>query len=477
MAINTSPKYLGEPTAKSLAGGLATLGRYGDNYMVHAAEGETIIPREILDENPGLKDDLFSQMAMMGIKDPNRYVVGNELNSLNPITGQPEFFFKKLWKATKKILGSPIVTSFIGNLVAPGVGGIVLPAAVAAAKGENLEKVGLDALMGYGQQAITRGLSSDDFGKGFMTGLKEPFVAGTNLLQGTPLGGDDAGLNPLAQGVLGSRGMNVLFSDLGVTPEDPFFTGFAEDEVIPESAFGAKELGWFPSYESGIGRYQDATGGMLSTAGANAAEVRAYNRRHGVSLPPKTQIIDGKPYVEGRLIEVKEKTLPLPKGVKYADTSPAGEQSWVKQAAFPLGASALAYGLTKDPPSDAEVLAQLDESRTGEQQKAFSDWQKIADKTSPEAQRLRLIWYGAPKHTGTELASKFGANPLTGITAAGGGEVIGPGTGTSDSIPARLSNGEFVMTAEAVRNAGNGDRSLGAARMYDMMNRFERGMV
>ena len=31
------------------------------------------------------------------------------------------------------------------------------------------------------------------------------------------------------------------------------------------------------------------------------------------------------------------------------------------------------------------------------------------------------------------------------------------------------------MTAEAVRNAGGGDRNMGAARMYDLMNRFERG--
>ena len=58
---------------------------------------------------------------------------------------------------------------------------------------------------------------------------------------------------------------------------------------------------------------------------------------------------------------------------------------------------------------------------------------------------------------------------------AGGGDVEGPGTGTSDSIPARLSDGEFVMTADGVRNAGGGDRNLGAARMYDMMRRFEGG--
>ena len=34
---------------------------------------------------------------------------------------------------------------------------------------------------------------------------------------------------------------------------------------------------------------------------------------------------------------------------------------------------------------------------------------------------------------------------------ATGGKVVGPGTGTSDSIPAQLSNGEYVMTARATR--------------------------
>ena len=38
------------------------------------------------------------------------------------------------------------------------------------------------------------------------------------------------------------------------------------------------------------------------------------------------------------------------------------------------------------------------------------------------------------------------------------GEVQGPGTGTSDSVPAKLSDGEFVLTAKSVRGAGGGDR-------------------
>ena len=44
---------------------------------------------------------------------------------------------------------------------------------------------------------------------------------------------------------------------------------------------------------------------------------------------------------------------------------------------------------------------------------------------------------------------------------------------TSDSIPAMLSDGEFVMNAKAVRGAGGGDRKEGAKRMYAMMKRLE----
>jgi hypothetical protein len=57
------------------------------------------------------------------------------------------------------------------------------------------------------------------------------------------------------------------------------------------------------------------------------------------------------------------------------------------------------------------------------------------------------------------------------------GPINGPGTGTSDDIPAMLSDGEFVFTAKAVRNAGNGSRRKGAARMYKLMKMLEGGPV
>jgi hypothetical protein len=55
------------------------------------------------------------------------------------------------------------------------------------------------------------------------------------------------------------------------------------------------------------------------------------------------------------------------------------------------------------------------------------------------------------------------------------GPINGPGTGTSDSIPAMLSDGEFVFTARAVRNAGGGSRRKGARRMYKLMKMLEGG--
>ena len=55
------------------------------------------------------------------------------------------------------------------------------------------------------------------------------------------------------------------------------------------------------------------------------------------------------------------------------------------------------------------------------------------------------------------------------------GEIAGAGTGTSDDIPAMLSDGEFVMTAQAVRNAGGGSRKAGAKNMYKLMKSLEKG--
>ena len=45
----------------------------------------------------------------------------------------------------------------------------------------------------------------------------------------------------------------------------------------------------------------------------------------------------------------------------------------------------------------------------------------------------------------------------------------------ADDVPAMLSKNEFVFTADAVRNAGNGNINKGAQKMYNMMKNLENG--
>jgi hypothetical protein len=98
-----------------------------------------------------------------------------------------------------------------------------------------------------------------------------------------------------------------------------------------------------------------------------------------------------------------------------------------------------------------------------------SDPQTLATATGTSLDQAKAYLRNMYGNSTTAMAAKGGI-----MTLQGGGEIMGPGSGTSDSIPARLSDGEFVMTADAVRGAGDGSRDMGAARMYDLMSRFER---
>ena len=96
--------------------------------------------------------------------------------------------------------------------------------------------------------------------------------------------------------------------------------------------------------------------------------------------------------------------------------------------------------------------------------------------TLPGVQRaMPVLPQDRQVETETKLLNRGGIAGL----AQGGyprktGQINGPGTATSDSIPAMLSDGEFVMTAKAVRGAGKGDRRAGAKRMYALMHQLEQ---
>lgn len=74
--------------------------------------------------------------------------------------------------------------------------------------------------------------------------------------------------------------------------------------------------------------------------------------------------------------------------------------------------------------------------------------------------RRAKIYFDAVRGNTIQIA---GVTGVGGMTFASGGSVRGPGSATSDSIPARLSDGEYVIKAASVRKYGTG--------MFDALNR------
>jgi len=88
---------------------MAQMGRFGDTSMAHVSPGEMVVPKEILNRRPNLQRGIMGAIAQEGM-DPRRYTVGASQNSINPMTGQPEYFnLKKLVKVCSTVC---IGTSF-----------------------------------------------------------------------------------------------------------------------------------------------------------------------------------------------------------------------------------------------------------------------------------------------------------------------------------------------------------------------------
>ena len=500
--INTSPKLNGEPTAQALASGLATLGRYGDSYMVHAAEGETVVPGEILDANPQLRNELFGQMRAMGIEDPNRYVVGNTLNSINPVTGQPEFFFKKIFRAIKKVFKkvAPVALGVVGNLVAPGFGGIIGSALGTKLSGGSWKDALKTGALAWGAQGLLGGIAGARAAvpgpaghggiEGFFSGAGKGLMSPVQAVGG--LFGAEGMANPLQQGVFGQSykgdffpqydpklGQGIATSNLpgGGTP--------GQDGLVKQASTGRLDYNNFkfrskPTALDAYGRPErwSTPLGEMSNAEYNTS-LKGLSQA-GANLPARGAITPQAAEAATKDLSFWEKMqTPEVLGPTTAALVPA----------------ALTAAFADDKPPSEEELAKL----TDPQRSAYQQYIAMTaeQRASAAGQSLRDQWYGPLQYTRQQLASITGVTPgqagasqarlggiaplanqatglqLPNLMAAGGGEISGPGTGRSDSIPALLSDGEFVMTAKAVRNAGNGNRDLGAARMYDIMHGFE----
>lgn len=557
--MESNVKLSGEPSAQALASGLATLGRYGDNYMVHAAEGETFVPKEILDANPALKTQLFDQMKAMGIEEPNRYVVGDALNSINPVTGQPEFFFKKIFKAVKNVFKKvlPIAAPIIGNIIAPGIGGIIASGLTTKLQGgswgDALKSAGLSYAGGALTQGIMGGLNAapGQFGTGFTEGLSAGAMAPFQAAQGLVGVGDYA--NPLKQGIFsgnygaGKEGiMDYLAPNYdktgGASSNIRSFSGEKLENRLVGTDNSSLNKG-VQKISSGSNTSADFEPTIMDDSGQ---VFQIQNKTTGqlidkpnLSIKTPSQVISPSsrlsalaefqgfsPEVAQSAAQIQQNNLNMGlsdtealsqavsggENLGFKAVSPSVKASFeaVNPSATSNGIMSKLTNFAKNPavagpalsaiiPAGLAYLAAPDEELTEDQLSALTDPQRAAYDQfkagraanpnfaqTPEGQALLSRAGITSSRTAAQLARSTGV-PLSQaeafqkrrygiVSAAGGGEIIGPGSGTSDSIPAMLSDGEFVMTAEAVRNAGKGDRDLGAARMYDMMNKFERAV-
>ena len=398
---------------------LKDFGRYEDDTLAHVATGETIIPIEVFEKNPQLRDQVFQSMADLGI-DPTQYIVGSNFNSINPVTGQPEFFLKKLFKKIKK--AAPVLLPIAASFV-PGAG----PLAMAAAGFGGGKLAGQDT-----KQALMSGI---------LAGLGGKLAGGTAAAQaGQAAGGKSLG-SQLFKGI-SKEGLGSLFRK-----------GLSEQALRDQLLSGA------PSYVTdGVSKTVQGGGDNFSKmlnifrkGGEEGAKFSPYRIGAGLTgaaflkdmfFPEK---IEEEEYIDTNVYPGDYGTLlELAAANKYSPGS--------NIVPFQLAGGGYMGGYNGIK-ADAESLTASDNIDS-----------RIMKNLQYERMAPGKMGYAA----GGVVELRKGGFPYETAKHAKGG-VSGPGTGTSDSIPAYLSNGEFVVTAKAVKNAG------GSKPMYDMMDHLEKG--
>jgi hypothetical protein len=124
-------------------------------------------------------------------------------------------------------------------------------------------------------------------------------------------------------------------------------------------------------------------------------------------------------------------------------------------------------GMEEEMPVDTftpEEQAMAEESQVPDDQMEDDYMGFVLDESLDETEQEYLM--GALE-SDSRLSEIFDKVIMTASEFSGAGEVKGPGNGVSDSIPARLSDGEFVITEEATSE-------IGADNLQTMMDDAER---
>jgi len=460
------------PHIKSHMQGLASLGRFEDDSLAHVSTGEMIVPPASI--TPQTRRMIESDMMNMGMN-PNQYVVGGDM-SINPNTGLPEFFLKKLFKKVKNVVKkvAPIAINFI-----PGIGPVAkaaLTTVAGKASGMDTKEALLSGALSFGGSKLGSAVKGGKFPrlKNFFnpaTGTKGIFQGeiGPNLRRGigqffgrafTPqnqlpqvevqggggFGGETYTIDgePVTVAELKARGYQFdsqgnLIQPTQTQPMGSFMDGkspmeFLSAKLLPQGVEDALGTGPGGSF---LGSQQvDAQGnpikgrglGNLGIAGlAGLVGKLAYEeakRNKGIPLTPLTTMDQlGRYNIAAEIARQKGEEMP----------------SRVEFGLNPEGLPVLqggGVGITpRNVATGGMIYSQADGDHNGIMQFADGGVVQMQNGGEPPIDPANFP-------------------PMD-------GDINGPGTETSDDIPAMLSDGEFVMTAKAVRGAGGFDMAKG----------------
>lgn len=477
-------------------GGLATLrpiteairqqGRYGDTMLAH------ISPREAM---------ALKEMGGSG--------------TINPYTGLPEFFLKKLFKGVGNALKK--VGQAVKKFANTTVGKIAIGATLFFVAGPAATAL-------FGSTAAPALLAAT---QGFVAGAGTSLISGRNLkdsLKAGAIGALAAGaFTGVTQGASAFRstapttGAPVVES-VGITPDQAALPdlGTAARETAAQAYPGtvdtAAGITRAPIPDSGIAAAPSPVGiETLGQAPTPTTDFRFYEAAPGVAAPaPATAAQKLGSMVgatEAQFVPAEAQRSLVQRGLDRilpgrieAAAVPQAEQAYAEALAR-TGSETLAQKaydaampglLSKYGPAAATGLGIM--GLTGgfkaEEPQVPPGFEDMAMGISPGQQLLEQrpdlygLRFGGVNTLSTTSPFQY-YQPQQVMGAAKGGEadrskfprktghISGPGTGTSDDIPAMLSDGEFVFTAKAVRNMGDGSRRKGAKRMYALMKKLE----
>lgn len=304
---------------QEVAARMASYGRGGDDTIAHVATGEIVIPRKLIENNPKMRDSIFSHLRELGIEDPEQYVVGSDANSINPETGLAEFgwlskTFKKVTRAVKKVVKSvvkvvkkvapiilPIALSFTplgpvyGAALGSGIGTLI--------KGGNMKDALKSALIAGGTGALFSGFTgSGSFTENVGSALADPGARFSQTLAGAQ--------STISGG--GFTGEGNLFSKYVPTPE------IAPSETLAgEQISQAKDAAGLKQTVSGTETVQDLAGQSDAFQMAKdmnlpydaATNTYQYTTDAGtISIGPKTTVAEMNAQLTGLTPPVKEPT-------------------------------------------------------------------------------------------------------------------------------------------------------------------------